>query len=100
MPRKITLHVLSFFAFCLSGSVPISAAETIIPVSLVCSEVVTQVPSLYFSDASYQNFGVELSGDVPGDVFTGQLVVTSSMAEGYGTFVIEADSLLDRADRL
>ena len=79
MPRNITLLVLMVFALCAGGSIPVLAAETVVPVSLVCSEVVNQIPTLYFTDAAYQSFGIELTGEVPGDIFAGQLVVTSSM---------------------
>lgn len=99
MSRNITLWLGAALLLGISLGVSVSgfALETAIPVTLVCSEVVNQVPSLYFSDAAYQSFAVELSGEVPGEVFTGELVVTSIMAEGYGTFMLEADTLVDLA---
>lgn len=86
-----SLFFLSFsvFAFGLSG--------TQVSFDLICSEDVCEIPELYFVDAAQQQFPVELTGQLPGKSFSGVLVISDQMVEGYGNFVLADGSLVDLA---
>jgi hypothetical protein len=66
-----------------------------VTVTLITSQDVINVPAGFIlteSDASTKS--IMLSGAVPGSVFTGTLVVDTSVADGQGTFSLPANSLV------
>jgi len=97
MAKRITIFMAVYVLLCLWTAVTPLAAELIIPVTVNCSEEVSEVPELFFTDAAYQSYGVPLTGTVPGTLFQGELVLGSSVAEGVGTFSI---ALVDLAGNL
>ncbi len=83
-------------ACLLSGANGWAEIQTV-PVTLRCSEDVAQTPQMYFTDSAYQTIAIELTGSLPGNEFSGVLVITKSMAPGYGTFTLAENTLVDLA---
>jgi hypothetical protein len=77
----------------LSDPSPTTSGNVI--VTLTSSASVIQVPSpLTFTEADTTTTLIILSGAVPGSVFTGTLVVNSTVADGQGTFSLPVGSLI------
>jgi hypothetical protein len=93
MYRKIAFSVLGFFLLCATTAFSIQNIE----VQVVCSEEVQELPILRFTDAAYQEFEIPVTGTLPGITFVGHLSVLPEMAEGYGQFSIEKETLIDLA---
>lgn len=68
-----------------------------LPITLVCSEPVVSVPILLFVDASGQVFYTEITGVIPGTSFSGFLKITDDISSGNGIFILEQDTLVDKA---
>jgi hypothetical protein len=65
-------------------------------VSITTSTPVVQLPgSLSFLESDGTIKTITLSGTVPGSVFTGTILVDSTVADGPGTFSLPANSLVD-----
>ena len=97
MISNFTRYTSLFFSLLLLFVSGGSLAEVRVPVTVECSETVTQTPILYFTDAAYQTFAVSLEGQTPGAQFSGELVLGSGVANGPGIFTLEENCLIDIA---
>ena len=86
MPPKASIH--------LSDPSPTKAGA--VEVTLTTSKSVINVPTpLAFLEADNSIIYIELSGAVPGNIFTGIFIVDETVAEGGGYFSLPSDILVD-----
>lgn len=81
-------------SIALSDPSPTRAGQ--VQVILTTSNVVTKLPTpLIFTESDNSTTQIDLSGLVPGDIFTGIFVVDEAVADGIGYFALPAGALID-----
>ena len=67
-----------------------------VQVSLTTSKIVTKIPTpLIFNESDKSTTTINLSGPIPGNIFTGVFVVDDKVADGVGHFTLPVGALVD-----
>ena len=85
----------------ITSSDPSPVKAGLITVTLTTSKKVIKNPGPIFFVENDSTFNViKLSGDVPGDSFSGNFNIDSTVTEGMGSFVLEKYSLIDETGNM
>lgn len=90
---RTVLLVTFLLVFLLIGYCAI--AQDSLPVVLLTSETVKDLPRLQFVDSAGAVHEIPLSGTAPGRVFNGNLAFSENVASGSGEFRIVPGSMID-----